>query len=134
MSEHEHGTFSILKAFVLGAITGAGLALLFAPYSGKETRKKLVEKKDDAKKVLKDTTDQVIKKGGELIEDGKKTVESLKGEMAKVVDEGKKSLHSIRNEITKCEEESKDSVKKTVKEEMAALENELTGRKKKAKP
>jgi len=133
MTEGEYGKFAIIKAFLLGTVAGAGLALLFAPYSGEEARKKIAEKTDDARKVLKDTTDQVLKKSTELVEEGKKTVDSLKGEMNKVVEEGKKSLSSIRGDIKKFVEESKESVKKTVKEEMAALEKELAEKKRRAK-
>lgn len=38
MSEHK---VSWLPMFVLGGLIGAGLALLFAPRSGKDTREKL---------------------------------------------------------------------------------------------
>ena len=131
MSEGEYGKFAIIKAFLLGTVAGAGLALLFAPYSGEEARKKIAEKTDDARKTLRDTTDQVLKKSTELVDEGKKTVDSLKGEVSKVVDEGKKSLSSIRGDIKKFVEESKESVKKTVKEEMAALEKELAAKRKK---
>ena len=131
MTDNDCGKFAIIKAFLLGTVAGAGLALLFAPYSGEEARKKIVEKTDDARKVIKDTTDQVLKKSTELVEEGKKTAESLKGEMSKVVDESKKSLNSIRGDISKFVEESKESVKKTVKEEMASLEKELAAKRKK---
>lgn len=131
MSDNDYGKFAIIKAFLLGTVAGAGLALLFAPYSGEEARKKIAVKTDDARKAVKDTTDQVLKKSTELVEEGKKTVDSLKGEMSKVVDEGKKSLNSIRGEVSKFVDESKESVKKTVKEEMAALEKELAAKKKK---
>ena len=38
------GAGSILLAFMLGAISGAAVALLYAPQSGEETRKYLGEK------------------------------------------------------------------------------------------
>jgi gas vesicle protein len=43
MSE-ERGAGGVLVAFVLGAIAGAAVALLVAPASGEETRRKLGEK------------------------------------------------------------------------------------------
>jgi gas vesicle protein len=130
MSANDYGPFSTIKAFVMGAIAGAGVALLFAPLTGEEARKKITEKGDDTWKNVKDQSDQVMKKGHTMMDDGKKAVDSLKGEMGKVVDEGKKSMESIREEISKFVDESKETMKKTVKEEMAALENELAGKKK----
>ena len=43
MSE-ERGAGGVLVAFVLGAIAGAAVALLVAPATGEETRRKLGEK------------------------------------------------------------------------------------------
>ena len=129
MSVNDCGSFSVIKAFFLGTIAGAGVALLFAPLTGEETRKKITEKGDDTWKTVKDHSDQVVKKSHGLVDESKKAMDSLKGEMGKVVDEGKKSIESIREEIAKFVEESKDTMKKTVKEEMAALENELSGKK-----
>ena len=43
-----------LGKFVVGAAIGAGIALLFAPRSGKETRKILKDKMDDLVKKAKD--------------------------------------------------------------------------------
>jgi gas vesicle protein len=43
MSE-ERGAGGVLVAFVLGAIAGAAVALLVAPTSGEETRRKLGER------------------------------------------------------------------------------------------
>ena len=129
MPANDYGPFSVIKAFVMGAVAGAGIALLFAPLSGEEARRKLTDKGDETWKSVKDNSDQVVKKSHELMDEGKKAVDSLKGEMGKVVNEGKKSLETIREEISKFVEESKDTMKKTVKEEMAALENELAGKK-----
>lgn len=41
---NDSGAGTVVVAFVLGAITGAAVALLVAPASGEETRKLLAEK------------------------------------------------------------------------------------------
>ena len=43
---HSHGSGSntVLVAFALGAVAGAAIALLYAPATGEETRRKLAEK------------------------------------------------------------------------------------------
>ena len=44
MARDESGAGTVVVAFVLGAITGAAVALLVAPASGEETRRLLAEK------------------------------------------------------------------------------------------
>lgn len=51
------GTFLI--GFLSGAAIGAGLALLFAPQSGKETRAKIADVASDAKDKITDLIDDV---------------------------------------------------------------------------
>ncbi len=43
------GAGSILLAFLLGAVSGAAVALLYAPQSGRETRDYLGEKANEAR-------------------------------------------------------------------------------------
>ena len=43
------GAGSILLAFILGAVSGAAVALLYAPQSGKETREYLNERANEAR-------------------------------------------------------------------------------------
>ncbi len=40
---------TILASFLIGGIVGAGLSLLFAPYSGKKMRGKIADMAEDAK-------------------------------------------------------------------------------------
>jgi len=47
---------TILAAFAVGAIAGAGLALLYAPQSGKETRDLLAKRARDLKDKVGETT------------------------------------------------------------------------------
>jgi len=44
MARDDSGAGTVVVAFVLGAITGAAVALLMAPASGEETRRKLAER------------------------------------------------------------------------------------------
>jgi len=44
MANNGNSAGGVLVAFAVGAIAGAAVALLFAPATGEETRKKLVEK------------------------------------------------------------------------------------------
>lgn len=45
---------SVLISFLIGGIIGAGLALLFAPHSGKKTRGKISDMAEDAKDYASD--------------------------------------------------------------------------------
>jgi gas vesicle protein len=44
MSNNGNSAGGVLVAFAIGAVAGAAVALLFAPATGEETRKKLAEK------------------------------------------------------------------------------------------
>jgi hypothetical protein len=45
---------AIAASFLLGGIVGAGVALLFAPYSGRKMRGKIADLADDAKEYATD--------------------------------------------------------------------------------
>jgi gas vesicle protein len=70
-----------LTAFAVGALVGAGLALLYAPHSGQETRELLarraIDLKDKAAKAVEEARDTVLEKKAELaaaVEAGKEAV------------------------------------------------------------
>ena len=48
-NDESGGAGSILLAFILGAVSGAAVALLYAPQSGKETRDYLNERANEAR-------------------------------------------------------------------------------------
>lgn len=58
MARDDSGAGSIILAFVLGAITGAAVALLTAPASGEETRRRLGERARDSADRARDMADQ----------------------------------------------------------------------------
>ena len=47
---------TVLLSFLVGGIVGAGLALLFAPYSGRRMRGKIVDMAEDVKDYAADYT------------------------------------------------------------------------------
>jgi gas vesicle protein len=49
-----------MVAFVIGALTGAAVALLFAPATGEETREYLGQKAREGKAKLKEQSDSVL--------------------------------------------------------------------------
>jgi gas vesicle protein len=61
MSDDRGG--GVLVAFVLGAIAGAAVALLVAPASGEETRRKLSDKAREGR----DKASEAARKGGEFL-------------------------------------------------------------------
>ncbi|MFA5139420.1 MAG: YtxH domain-containing protein [Elusimicrobiota bacterium] len=56
MSDHNHG--ESLVAFLFGGIVGAALALLFAPCSGEETRRRLGGWLDENRKKTREFLDE----------------------------------------------------------------------------
>ena len=58
----DDGSGTVIVAFVLGAITGAAVALLVAPASGEETRRLLAEKAREGR----EKAGEVAHKGREL--------------------------------------------------------------------
>ena len=64
------GAGSILLAFILGAVSGAAVALLYAPATGRETREYLGERAREGRV----RAAQAVEKGKELVNQGRETL------------------------------------------------------------
>jgi gas vesicle protein len=64
------GAGSILLAFILGAVSGAAVALLYAPASGRETREYLGEKAGEARA----RAAEAAARGRDVISQGRETI------------------------------------------------------------
>jgi len=64
------GAGSILLAFMLGAVSGAAVALLYAPATGRETREYLGERAREGRV----RAAQAVEKGKELVNQGRETL------------------------------------------------------------
>ena len=83
--EQESGAGSILLAFILGAVSGAAVALLYAPASGRETREYLGEKAREGK----ERANKAAERGREIINSGRETLTTA-------IDRGREAYHQAR--------------------------------------
>jgi gas vesicle protein len=77
----------LLAAFALGAVVGAGVALLYAPGSGKETRERIADKGRELKDKVSDA-----------MNDMPQFIEGKKADLAAAFDSGKEA---VRDELSK---------------------------------
>ena len=89
MTRDDGDTGNILLAFVLGAVSGAMLALLYAPSSGRETRERLVEKAEEARARAADAA----AKGREVLAQGRETLTTA-------IERGREAYQQARRENT----------------------------------
>lgn len=83
MSDEDQG--SKLVWFLAGAAIGATIALLYAPASGEETRRKLGRKADEGRAKLSDSTRELVDRGRDLYEKGRQIAD----EAAEVFERGR---------------------------------------------
>src|SRR5258707_12586530 len=74
IEEQESGSNN-LAWFLTGAIIGATAAMLYAPKSGKDTRKFISDKTQQGREAVTSTTNDIAEAGKEMFERGRKLVE-----------------------------------------------------------
>jgi gas vesicle protein len=73
-----------LAFFLVGAAVGAGIALLLAPQSGKQTRRMLQRRYDFAADYVAEQADAVRERGREIVEGAKEKVAEVREKVAEV--------------------------------------------------
>jgi gas vesicle protein len=79
------GAGSILLAFLLGAVSGAAVALLYAPAAGRDTRGYLGEKARESKA----RASEAAEKGRQVISQGRET-------LATAIDRGREAYQQAK--------------------------------------
>jgi gas vesicle protein len=100
MSEEKGSAPAILLAFVLGGIVGAGLALLFAPLSGRETRERIKDLAEEMKEKAEGAIEEIRDKVKETLDVGKKTLEEKKSIVTAAIEAGKEAFEKEREKLT----------------------------------
>jgi len=86
--ERDTGSSGVIMSFLLGALSGAALAILFAPRSGRETREILGEK-------LRESAERSRQLGQRAVEKGKEVAE----EASSYVERGREALDKRRDRL-----------------------------------
>jgi gas vesicle protein len=69
---------AVFLAFILGGLTGAALALLYAPRSGQETRDILAEKYREGEARAREAKERALAKSREVVDDASGYIEKQK--------------------------------------------------------
>lgn len=83
--DNNAGAGTVMLAFVVGAIAGAAVALLFAPASGEETREFLSEKAREGRE-----------KAREAVEHGREFYQRQRDSVATAIDRGREAFQQTR--------------------------------------
>ncbi|MBI5025236.1 MAG: YtxH domain-containing protein [Nitrospirae bacterium] len=99
--ERGFSTGSVFLAFLIGGAVGAGLALLMAPQSGRETRQKIRELTEDVRERAADYAHQVKGKVESTVEKGRGYVDEKKSLISTAVEAGKEAYEKEKEKLSK---------------------------------
>jgi gas vesicle protein len=101
MSDEGYSSGSVLLSFLLGGVVGAGLALLFAPQAGRDTRQKIRDLADDVQEKSTEYVKQAKEKAASLVEDGKGYYDEKKSILKSAVEAGKDAYEKEKEKYVK---------------------------------
>ncbi len=101
MKDEGYNSGSMLLSFLFGGIVGAGLALLFAPQSGRETRQRIRDFADDVREKTTDYIDDAKSKVTSFVDDGKGFYEEKKSLIKSAVDAGKDAYEKEKERLSR---------------------------------
>lgn len=85
--DHDSGSGTVLLAFMIGALTGAAAALLFAPASGEETREYLNQRAREGRE-----------RAREAVEQGRHVYDRQRQAVTSAVDRGRQAFQQARSQ------------------------------------
>ncbi len=101
MKDEGYSSGSLFLSFLLGGVVGAGLAILLAPQSGRETREKIREMADDIKDRATGYVDDAKKKVTSFVDEGKGYYEEKKSLVKSAVEAGKEAYEKEKERLSK---------------------------------
>jgi gas vesicle protein len=90
---------TVLVSFLAGAALGAGLALLYAPKSGREIREQIGDLTDDAVDKIKEYAREAQDKIKATLEDGKETILEKKSILSSAIEAGRDAIQKEKEKL-----------------------------------
>jgi gas vesicle protein len=87
MSDNGNSAGAVLLSFILGAVAGAAVALLYAPVSGEETRRRLAKKTREGRERAED-----------LAREGREFFDRHREDLSAAVERGREIFEQVRKE------------------------------------
>ncbi len=101
MKDEGFGSGSVLLAFLLGGVVGAGMALLVAPQSGEETRRKIKELADDIKEKTNEYINEAKDKATAVADESRGYYDEKKSLIKAAIDAGKDAYEKEKEKFAK---------------------------------
>lgn len=112
MGDRDRKVAAAALLIVSGGLIGAGLALLYAPYSGKRTRKELSrytkkvrnradETVDDLASNVSNMVEAIGEKTDDLVQKGKDVAGSARKDLIRLIEEGASKLEKFRTILSR---------------------------------
>jgi gas vesicle protein len=99
--ESSHGSGSLILAFFIGGLVGAGVALLLAPQPGAQTIQKIKEMADEAKEKATKYAEKVKAEVTSTVGKGKEIIEEKKSLVTAAVEAGKEAYQKEKEKLVK---------------------------------
>lgn len=106
MSSEDRGSQGLVVTFLLGALSGAAVALLFAPRSGRETRERLGERLRETAERSRQLGEQALEKTREMagdaggyIERQREALERRRERLAAAVEAGRQAYQEEKEKL-----------------------------------
>ncbi len=89
-----------LSSFLLGLGVGVGIGLLFAPKSGEETRKIIIDKANEGSEFFKQRSSEFKQSASEWVDKGKEALNRQKENLADAMQAGREAYRETVNRET----------------------------------
>jgi gas vesicle protein len=119
----------ILITLTAGLSVGFVLGILFAPKSGKETRKEIKEKGEEIIEKSRESLGTVVGKTKEYVDKGKGKLTELRDRSEEFIEKGKEKISDISRALSSKSSDTGKKVKKVMEKGKAAakkVEEELS--------
>ena len=101
MAQDDNGVSAstVLVSFLAGAALGAGLAILYAPKSGREMRDQIGDLTDDAVDKIKEYAKEAQDKIKATLEEGKETIMEKKSSLSSAIEAGREAIQKEKEKL-----------------------------------